>query len=165
MTNLYNLSAEVAAIKEKLEASDLNEQTIADTLEGESFDFEQKCLAVGYVVKEFEQTIMSLENIYDDLWQRKCRFEAKRKHLLDYLQTCMTIADVKKVAGLEFDIVLRKNPKAIDIIDSGLIPPKYWKVPDPAPATLDKRAILDDLKAGKNVFGCRIKQTKRVEIR
>lgn len=35
MTSLYNLSAEVAALKEKLEASDLDEQTIADTLEAE----------------------------------------------------------------------------------------------------------------------------------
>lgn len=165
MSNLYNLSAEVAALKEKLEASDLDPQTIADTLEAESFDFEKKCRAVGYVVKEFESKIMSLEDAYDEMWQRKVRFENKRKSLLEYLQACMTIAGVKKVEGVEFDIAIRKNPHAVKIIDEGLVPETYWKIPEPAPAKLDKKSILKDLKDGKSVPGCQLEQTERVEIR
>lgn len=165
MSNLYNLSAEVAALKEKLEASDLDAQTIADTLEAESFDFEEKCKAVGYVVKEFESKIMSLEDAYDEMWQRKVRFENKRKSLLEYLQACMTIAGVKKVEGVEFDIAIRKNPHAVKIIDEGLVPETYWKIPEPAPAKLDKKSILKDLKDGKSVPGCQLEQTERVEIR
>lgn len=165
MINLYNLSAEVAALKEKLEASDLDAQTIADTLEAESFDFEEKCKAVGYVVKEFESKIMSLEDAYDEMWQRKVRFENKRKSLLEYLQACMTIAGVKKVEGVEFDIAIRKNPHAVKIIDEGLVPETYWKIPEPAPAKLDKKSILKDLKDGKSVPGCQLEQTERVEIR
>ena len=63
MSNLYKLSAEVAALKEKLEASDLDEQTIADTLEAESFDFEEKCKAVAYVIKEFAAKEELLTNV------------------------------------------------------------------------------------------------------
>ena len=165
MSNLYKLSAEVAAVKEKLEASDLDQPTIADTLEAESFDFEEKCKAVGYVVKEFESKIMSLEDAYDEMWQRKVRFENKRKSLLEYLQACMTIAGVKKVEGVEFDIVIRKNPHAVKIIDEGLVPVSYWKIPEPAPARLDRKSILKDLKDGKSVPGCQLEQTERVEIR
>ncbi len=165
MSNLYNLSAEVAALKEKLEASDLDQQTISDTLEAESFDFEEKCRAVGYVVKEFESKIMSLEEAYDEMWQRKVHFENKRKSLLEYLQTCMTIAGVRKIDGVEFDISIRKNPHAVKIIDSGLVPPSYWKIPEPAPAKLDKRSILNDLKIGKQIPGCELEQTERVEIK
>lgn len=165
MSNLYKLSAEVAALKEKLEASDLDQQTIADTLEAESFDFEEKCKAVGYVVKEFESKIMSLEDAYDEMWQRKVRFENKRKSLLEYLQACMTIAGVRKVEGLEFDIVIKKNPHAVQIIDDGLVPEAYWKIPEPEPARLDKRRLLKDLKDGKNVPGCQLEQTERVEIK
>lgn len=165
MSNLYNLSAEVATLKEKLEASDLDAQTIADTLEAESFDFEEKCRAVGYVVKEFESKIASLETAYDEMWLRKVHFENKRKSLLEYLQACMTIANVKKVEGVEFDISIRKNPHAVKIVDSGLVPEAYWKIPEPAPAKLDKKSILKDLKDGKNVPGCQIEQTERVEIK
>ena len=165
MSNLYNLSAEVAALKEKLEASDLDAQTIADTLEAESFDFEEKCRAVGYVVKEFESKITSLEEAYDEMWQRKVHFENKRKSLLEYLQACMTIANVKKVEGVEFDISIRKNPHAVKIVDAGLVPESYWKIPEPAPAKLDKKSILKDLKDGKNVPGCQIEQTERVVIK
>lgn len=165
MSNLYNLSAEVSALKEKLESSDLDEKTIADTLEAKSFDFEEKCRAVGYVVKEFESKIMSLEEAYDEMWQRKVHFENKQKSLLEYLQACMTIAGVKKVEGVEFDITIKKNPKSVKIIDSGLVPESYWKIPEPEPAKLDKRAILKDLKEGKSIPGCQIYQTERVEVR
>lgn len=165
MSNLYNLSAEVAAIKEKLENSELDQQTIADTLEAESFDFEEKCKAVAYVIKEFESKIMSLEDAYDEMWQRKVRFENKRKSLLEYLQACMTIAGVKKVEGVEFDIVIRKNPHAVKIIDEGLVPVSYRKIPEPAPAILDKKALLKDMKDGKSIPGCQLEQTERVEIK
>lgn len=165
MSNLYKLSAEVAAVKEKLEASDLDQPTIADTLEAESFDFEEKCKALGYVVKEFESKIMSLEDAYDEMWQRKVRFENKRKSLLEYLQACMTIAGVRKVEGLEFDIVIQKNPHAVQIIDDGLVPELYWKIPEPEPARLDKRRLLKDLKDGKSIPGCQLEQTERVVIK
>lgn len=165
MSNLYNLSAEVAALKEKLEASDLDEQTIADTIEAESFDFEKKCLATGYIVKEFEGKILALENAYDEMWQRKVRFENGRKNLLKYLQTCMTIAGVKKVEGLEFDVAIRKNPQAVQVIDDGLVPEAYWKIPEPQPAKLDKRQLLKDLKDGKIIPGCQLEQTERVVVR
>lgn len=163
--NLYNLSAEVAALKEKLEASDLDAQTIADTIEGESFDFEEKCRAVGYVVKEFESKIKALEEANAEMLARKVHFENRRKSLLEYLQTCMTIADVRKIEGLEFDISIRKNPHAVKIIDSGLVPETYWKMPEPAPAKLDKKTLLKDLKEGKSIPGCQLEQTERVEIR
>ena len=165
MSSLYNLSAEVAALKEKLEASDLDEQTIADTIEGESFDFEQKCLAAGYIVKELEGQILMLENAYDEMWQRKVRFENGRKNLLKYLQTCMTIAGVSKVKGDLFDVAIKKNPHAVQIVNDGLVPEEYWKIPEPEPARLDKRRLLKDLKDGKNVPGCQLEQTERVEIK
>lgn len=165
MSNLYKLSAEVATLKDKLENSGQDPQTIADTIEAESFDFEKKCLATGYIVKEFEGKIIALENACDEMWQRKVRFENKRKSLLEYLQACMTIAGVKKVEGVEFDIVIRKNPHAVKIIDEGLVPVSYWKIPEPAPARLDRKSILKDLKDGKSVPGCQLEQTERVEIR
>ena len=117
------------------------------------------------VVKEFESKIMSLEDAYDEMWQRNVRFENKRKSLLEYLQACMTIAGVKKVEGVEFDIVIRKNPHAVKIIEEGLVPVSYWKIPEPAPARLDRKSILKDLKDGKSVPGCQLEQTERVEIR
>ena len=67
MSNLYKLSTEVAVLKEKLENSDLDQQTIADTLEAESFDFEEKCKAVAYVIKEFEAKEMALSDALEEM--------------------------------------------------------------------------------------------------
>ena len=77
----------------------------------------------------------------------------------------MTIAGVRKVEGLEFDIGIEKNPHAVQIIDDGLVPEVYWKIPEPEPARLDKRRLLKDLKDGKSIPGCQLEQTERVVIK
>lgn len=165
MTSLYNLSAEVAALKEKLEASDLDEQTIADTLEAESFDFEEKCRATAYVIKEFQAKEEALTCAIDEMVYRKKGMKNRITGLQAYLLDCMQLAGVRKVEGVEFDISIRKNPHAVKIIDSGLVPKAYWKIPEPAPAILDKKALLKDMKDGKSIPGCQLEQTERVVIK
>lgn len=165
MSNLYNLSAEVAALKEKLEASDLDPQTIADTLEAESFDFEEKCRATAYVIKEFQAKEEALTCAIDEMVYRKKGMKNRITGLQAYLLDCMQLAGVRKVEGVEFDISIRKNPHAVKIIDSGLVPEAYWKIPEPAPAILDKKALLKDMKDGKSIPGCQLEQTERVEIK
>lgn len=165
MSNLYNLSAEVAAIKEKLENSELDQQTIADTLEAESFDFEEKCKAVAYVIKEFKAKDEALIEALDEMELRRHAIKNKIYSLNDYLLTCLQQAGVKKVEGVEFDISVRKNPQSVEVLQSGLIPSQYWRTPEPAPATLDKKTLLKDLREGRNIPGCQLKQTERVEIK
>ena len=165
MSNLYNLSAEVAALKEKLEASDLDEQTIADTLEAESFDFENKVRALAYVIREFQAKEEALTCAIDEMVYRKQVMKNRVFNLKAYLLDCMQLAGVRKVEGVEFDVFIRKNPKSVDVQKSVLVPESFWKTPEPSPAILDKRAILEKLKAGEYVPGCRLVQTERVEIR
>ena len=165
MSNLYKLSAEVAAVKEKLEASDLDQQTIADTLEAESFDFEEKCKAVAYVIKEFQAKEEALTCAIDEMVYRKQVMKSRITGLQAYLLNCMQLASVRKVEGIEFDIFIRKNPPSVSVYDTGLVPETFWKIPEPAPARLDKKAILESLKEGKTVQGCELQQTERVEIR
>ena len=165
MSNLYNLSAEVAALKEKLEASDLDEQTIADTLEAESFDFEEKCKAVAYVIKEFAAKEELLTGAIDEMVFRKNVIKNKVNSLQSYLLDCMKLAGVAKVPGVEFDISVRKNPPSVEVYESGLIPEQYWKVPEPAPATVNKKLVMEALKEGREIPGARISQTERVVIK
>lgn len=165
MSNLYNLSAEVAALKEKLEASDLDEQTIADTLEAESFDFESKVRALAYVIREFQAKEEALTCAIDEMVYRKQVMKSRITGLQTYLLNCMLLAGVRKVEGVEFDVSIRKNPHAVKIVDYGLVPEAYWKIPEPAPAILDRKAMQKDLKDGKSIPGCQLEQTERVEIR
>lgn len=165
MSNLYNLSAEVAALKEKLEASDLDRQTIADTLEAESFDFEEKCRATAYIIKEFQAKEDALTCAIDEMVYRKQVMKSKITGLQAYLLNCMQLASVRKVEGVEFDISIRKNPPSVSVYDTGLVPETFWKIPEPAPARLDKKAILESLKEGKDVPGCELSKTERIEIR
>lgn len=165
MNNLYNLSAEVAALKEKLEASDLDPQTIADTLEAESFDFEEKCRATAYVIKEFQAKEEALTCAIDEMVYRKQVMKNRITGLKAYLLNCMQMANVRKVEGVEFDISIRKNPPSVSVYDTGLVPETFWKIPEPAPAILDKKALLKDLKDGKSIPGCQLEQSLRVEIR
>ena len=165
MSSLYNLSAEVAALKEKLEASDLDAQTIADTLEAESFDFEEKCKAVAYVIKEFEAKEMALSDALEEMELRLHVIKNRIYSLKTYLLTCLQQAGVRKVEGVEFDISIKKNPPSVSVFNQNAIPEMFWKIPEPSPAKLDRKAILESLKKGKTVPGCELSKSERVEIK
>ena len=48
MTSLYQLAAELEALRQKLIENGNDDQTVADTLEGEALDFDNKILACAY---------------------------------------------------------------------------------------------------------------------
>ena len=164
MSSLYKLSAEVAALKEKLENSDLDAQTIADTLEAESFDFEEKCKAIAYVIKEFEAKEMALSDAIEEMEHRERAIRNRVDHLKTYLQDSMIRAGKRKVEGVEFDVAIRKNPQSVDVFDHSLVPPDFWIKLEPTRA-VDKKGIRQKLQSGENVPGCRLVQTERIEIK
>lgn len=63
-----------------------------------------------------------------------------------------------------FTISLRKNPPRVDVYDEPSIPDAYRVWSEPPPPTVDRRALLEALKAGQDVPGARITQDERVEI-
>lgn len=165
MTALYNIAAEYREAAEKLSDLDLDEQTIADTLEGMSGELEVKATNVAFFARNLESIAASIKEAEAGMAARRKALENRAARMRDYLLNCMQLAGVQKIEGPYFKLAQRENPPAVIIDEPGLIPAEFMRQPDPPPPAPDKTAIKEALKAGAEVPGAHLARGVRLEIK
>lgn len=167
MTSLYTLSAEYAAIRARLMETQDDEQAIADTLEGEGWELEQKILGTAYAIKDMEALIASRKEAVKEMQDAIKREENRLERLKTYLLTAMQVAGMYKVQGKHFDVRLKKKAQGVVIADESLIPQAFYRMPEVKPPcpVIDKQAIKEALKAGWGVPGVHLDDGLRLDIR
>jgi hypothetical protein len=165
--NLYELTGERLALQSKLEEMNFDAETIADTLEGSSTELTKKVEDYVYVIRNRSSFVDAMQAEIDRMTERK-NAEVKRIAAIEeWLLQNMIACDFKKVECPAFTITVQNNPQKVNVLDEKQIPSDYWRTPEPKPpvATLDKKLILEDLKAGKEVPGCTMMQTSRLVVK
>lgn len=163
--SLYTLAHEHRALVERLMSEQDDEQTIADTLEGERYPLELKAQSVGYAVKNLDATAAAIKQAEAEMAERRKRIENRSRNLREYAKTCMETAGVQKIDCPHFALTIRKNPPNVDVFEPALIPRQYMRQPDPPPPAADKAAIKQALQAGQDVPGATLVQGLRLEIK
>lgn len=167
MSTLYELTGERLALQAKLESLNLDEETIADTLEGESLEISKKIEAYGFVIRNRRSLVEAMDAEIERMQARRDaedkRIKATEKWLLDSMVAC----GITKIECPAFTVATQANPASVNVVDESAIPPEYICIPEPKPPVPapDKRAILAALKSGKDVPGCAIKNTFRLVIK
>ena len=92
MTALFILAKEHRALADKLHDLDLDDQTIADTLEGESGDLVEKGKNVAAVFRNLESDAKQIEEAEQQLAARRQAIEKRAESLKQYLKTSMEMA-------------------------------------------------------------------------
>ena len=165
MTTLFDIVAEYHEAALKLADLDLDEQTIADTLEGLSGDLEAKATNVAKFVRNLEATAAQIKEAEASMAARRKALEKRADGLKRYLFSNMEFAGIQRIECPYFVLSIKSNPPAVDVFDAAQVPAEFMRQPEPPPAAPDKAAIKDALKAGKDVPGCRLVQGSRLEIR
>lgn len=165
MTSLYQLTGQRLALQAKLEALDLDQQTIDDTLESESGELEAKIADYGFVIRNMDAMVEATETearrIAELAKSRRLRVEAVKAWLLQNMQAC----GISKIECPAFSLALRNNPASVVVDDETALPAEFMVQP-PAPAPRpDKKAIAAVLKAGAVVLGAHLEQSQRLEIK
>ena len=163
--SLYNIAQEYRMMVEKLMDSTDDAQTIADTIEAESFDLETKTVNIAYAIKNIDATIVALKHVAQENANRIKSLENRAAGLRAYTIDCLDFAGVDKILGYHFEIKLRNNPPSVDIFDADQLPVEYMRQPDLPPMVPDKAAIKAAISVNSNVPGARLIQTKRIEIK
>jgi hypothetical protein len=163
--NLYDISKEYRDAAEKLADMDLDEQTIADTLESISGDLEVKAQNIVFFARNMEATAASIKEAEANMAARRKAMENRAEGLRRYLLGSLQYAGISKVECPYFKIAVQDNPPAVDVFEPALLPSEYMRQPEPPPPAPDKAAIKDALKAGKDVPGARLVQGKRLAIK
>ena len=126
-----------------------DEQLAADTVEGETSLNEAIDAAVQQMIDD-KAAIDGLDAMIKRLTERRERIKAR----MDTMKTALTVA-MEQAGRKKFDhgavtISIRATPASAIITDEAALPSRFFKAQDPK---LDKRAVLDALKAKESVPG------------
>lgn len=165
MTQLYVLAQEYREASEKLADLELDEQTIADTLESLSGDLEVKATNLAMFARNLEATAKAIKEAEGQMAARRKALESRADGLKRYLLESMRHAGITKIECPHFRIAVRDNPEAVDVFDAAQVPQQYMRTPEPPPPEPDKTTIKAALKAGLDIPGCRLTKAQRLEVK
>jgi hypothetical protein len=167
MTALYVLSSQYAALADKLDRLELDDQTIADTIDASGLvdDIQTKAQGVEMVAREAEKYNTLVDMEIDRLKALKAGRERVAAGLRAYIKRNMESAGIEKIECPLCRITIQKNPPAVEIFDSASIPLAYMTDPKPVPPMPDKALIKQAIKDGFEVAGARMTQSTRLAIK
>lgn len=164
MTALFVLAQEHRALSDKLHDLDLDDETIANTLEGESGDLVEKGKNVAAVFRNLESDAKQIKEAEQQLAERRKAIEKRAESLRNYLKTNMEISGISKIDCPWFCVTIAKNPEAVTVDNEDEIPDEYF---DEIPATyqLNKSRLKSDMQEGVIVPGARLTRGTSLRIK
>lgn len=158
---LYEMSTAAAQLYALLEAGEIDEQTVLDTME--NIGASEKLESYVYVQKQLEAEIAAFEKEIERMTDRKAVLENRVKRLKEAEREFMQATGQKSAKAGTFTLSLRET-KSVQIEDEGIIPMQYM-VEVPATMRPDKKQMLADMKDGKTIAGASIKIGYSVTVR
>lgn len=150
---LHTVTQAADVLKEQLrEIAGDDVDLIRDTLEGE-IDLK------GVIALAAEQnaldaaSVNGLTEFMDKLRARKDRIEKRIGMRRAAILAAMQSGEIKTLDTPSGTITRKAVPPSVLILDEAAIPAEFWKPADPK---LDKKAVADALKAGRDVLGAQM---------
>ena len=165
LPTLYELAAEYRDKLEKLYDTNLDQQTIDDTLESESGALQTKATNIGFVIRNMAGVADMKEAAAADLLNQVKAIRKREKYLEEYLLRNMQACAITKIESPVLTISLRNNPPKVVIDDPEAVPIEYWRQPAMPSPEIDKKAISEALKAGEVVEGAHLESGVSVVFR
>lgn len=162
MTRLYDLAAAYKTIADLIDHDDDNDWAPAlETLTG---SIEDKCQNIAGLIRSLEAESVSCEVESARLLTKAKVNRNAASRLKDYLKANLEAAGLDKVKAGVFTVALQASPPSCQVEDESLVPTIYKRL-IPERWEIDKRAIVDAWKAGVEVAGAVIRQSRHLRIR
>ncbi|MFP5340898.1 MAG: siphovirus Gp157 family protein [Gammaproteobacteria bacterium] len=165
---LYQLAGSYRQLAEKLAAADFDAQTVADTIEASGLTdaLQEKAQGVELVARAAEMHCPAIDAEIARLQALKAHRQKIAAGLREYIRSQMEVAGIERISCPLFELKLKKNPPAVEVLDERQVPAEYWVTPAPKPVEprLHKEAVKAAIKGGKDVPGCRLVQATRLEV-
>jgi hypothetical protein len=126
-----------------------DEDAVQDAIEGET-NFKELASEAVERIALLNVYMKSLDDGIAKLAARRDRFENQAALIKTALSAAMTTAEIDRLELPNATLSVKALPAKAVITDEALIPSKFWKPSDPK---LDRKAVLDALKAGDAVSG------------
>jgi Siphovirus Gp157 len=148
------------ALRERLFAEDpsLDEQTLADTVEGLT-DLHEILGAVIRGALADEALAAGLKGRIAEMEDRLARLQDRASKRRQIAKEVMTELDLKKLQAPDFTASIRPGFPSLLVINENEIPSVYWEPRDPK---LDRATLISDLKQGTEVAGAALSNPEPV---
>lgn len=165
MTALYEIANEYLAVAQKLSDLDLDEQTIADTLEGMSGALEVKATNVAMFIRNEEATAVAIKDAEEKMAARRKAIENRAERMREYLKEQMARTGITRIESPYFVLAIQNNPPKVIVDSESMIPTQFWTQAPPPPPVIDKKAIAKAIKEGEDCSGCHLEVGTRLVIK
>lgn len=156
--NLYELSQNYLAVQDM----DLEPETLKDTLDSIEEAFEVKAENIAKWIRNLEADKKAFEEEEKRFKEKKQAADNRIKSLKLYLEDNMRLTGKTKFKAGFFSFAIQNNPPSVEVFDEALIPKQFLIE---QPPKIDRAGIKELLKAGEEVPGAELKQTKGLRIR
>lgn len=163
MTALYQLTAEFKAVADRLEDLELDEQTISDTLEGFSAEFDDKVISIASFIRNLEATAEAIKKAEEAQAERRKSLEKKADYLRTYLINNMKEVGKSAIECPLFAVKLRQNPASVQVQDDAVLPIHFMVIK--SSTVLDKKKLKEALEAGEQIEGASLIRNTSISIK
>lgn len=160
MNNLAFSTATYLALRDRLQVAepDLDEQTLADTIEGLT-DLHEILAAIVRSAIVDEAMAEGLRGRITEMTARLNRLEDRASKRRQIARDVMIEASIKTVTAPDLTISVRPGSPSLVVTDEAAIPANYWVAREPR---LDRQALNADLKRDLAIPGVCLKTPEPV---
>ena len=142
----------------RAEVTDIDEQTLGDTVEGLT-DLHEILAAIVRSTLVDEALAEGLRRRVKEMQERLARFEERALKQRGIARDVMVEADIKKITAPDFTVSIRSGSPHLSVTDEAVIPIDYWRQQAPK---LDRHAVLGALKRGTQIPGAELSNAQPV---
>ena len=152
MANIYDLTNEFTTLWELMEDGTLDDDALMGAFDVAKEDLADKLEGYCKFIKNLESDIAGLKAEEARIKTRRQTMENTVDRAKEAMKKAMNTAGEKKLPAGSFTVSVQANPPKVVLDEQYLenIPEKYLIPQEP---TINKKAMLEDLKAGENLEG------------
>ena len=160
---LYDIQTKYQSILDSFEDEELEQiDELTEQLSSIEDALESKTEACCQFIKTLEAEAEGFRVEEDRCKARRQALENGAERVKRMLESTLLSLDIKEVIAGTFKVKIQLNNPSVRVDDEKAIPSGYFIPVDPK---LDKRGILEALKAGEEVPGCSIQRTESIRIK
>lgn len=165
---LYEIANDYLTLIDAIEAGDIPEECIGDTLEAVKATLEDKADNIACLLKSMDAEMKAIREEEVRLAERRKAKERACERLKEYLSDTLQRAGLTKVETPRNKITFRKSEK-VEIVDEQAF--FEWAVKNAdqylsySAPTANKTAIKEALKSGSEIIGAELRINQNMQIK
>jgi Siphovirus Gp157 len=158
--NLAFAAINYRSIRDRIRTQDpdLDEQTLADTVEGLT-DLHEIVQAIIRSALMDEALASGLKCRIADMQDRLTGLQDRASKRRQIAKDVMLDLDLKKLTAPDFTASIRPGTPALMVIDESVVPKIYW---EPSAPRLRRQVLASDLKQGEEIAGVALSEPEPV---